>query len=296
MLMTMLLWGINVTSVKVAVQVLPPLGFGLMRYSFAATVLVVVLKRQEGSVGVSRRHLPWLALSGGIGLGLNQVCFLFGIRLISASLAAILLAMAPLMTAAVAALYSREPLTRRAVTAIAVSFGGVALVMAGGSERWSASWQGGLLILGAAATLATGAVLAKQPLRSYSSLRVTTWITLCGGLTLLPLGLPALIGAPWAAVTPTIWLAVSFTLIGATVLGNLAWNFAIKQLGATRTVTYTYLQPVVGIVIAALLLGERLTLPQILGAAIVLLGQALYSFRLRPATSSAEGEVEVQGG
>src|SRR5579864_6840688 len=73
MLGAMLIWGINITSVKVVVHSVPPLGFGLLRYTFASVLLFGLLRWREGSVGVERRHLPWLAGSGAIGLGINQI-------------------------------------------------------------------------------------------------------------------------------------------------------------------------------------------------------------------------------
>src|SRR5438552_2445214 len=84
----------------------------------------------------------------------------------------------------------RPRLRPRALMALLVSFGGVVMVIVGQGGRVSASWAGGLLILAAGVTLALGAVWAKWPLRTYSPLRVTAWMSLFGGLTLLPLGLP----------------------------------------------------------------------------------------------------------
>ena len=277
MLLTMLIWGANIVSAKIAVSAIPPLGFGFLRYLLAGGLLLALLRWRERSIGVRRADLPALALAGAIGIGLNQTCFLLGIHLISVSLSAIILATAPLLTACMAAVWAREPLGARAVFALAVSLGGVIVVIVGGESRLGASWLGALLILGAAATLGLGAILAKRPLRAYSAPRVTTWLALCGGLTLLPAGLPALLSTPPSAVTPPVLAATAFTVLGSTVLGQLAWNYAIKRLGATRTAAYTYLQPVVGIAIAALLLGERLHAIQIVGGVAVVLGLVLYS-------------------
>jgi drug/metabolite transporter (DMT)-like permease len=98
-----------------------------------------------------------------------------------------------------------------------------------------------------------------------------------GGLALLPPGLPALATTTPSSITPLIAAAIAFTVLGSTVLGNMAWNYAIQQLGATRTTTYTYLQPVVAVAIAAVLLRERLAPVQFLGGAVVLVGLLLYT-------------------
>lgn len=276
MLLTMLIWGANIVSVKIVVRTVAPLGFGFLRYLIAGCALLALLRWREGSATIRRGDLPWLAGAGAVGIGLNQVCFLLGIHLVSVSLASIILATAPLLTACMAALWVREPLSPRALSALAVSFGGVVITLGGGGTSLSASWRGGLLILGAAVTMGIGAILAKRPLRAYTSLRATTWMALAGGLTLLPTGLPALLSTPRGAFTAPIVAAMAFTVLGATLAGQLAWNYAIQRIGATRTIAYTYLQPVVGIAIAALLLGERLQPAQYLGGAVVILGLVLY--------------------
>jgi drug/metabolite transporter (DMT)-like permease len=277
MMLTMLIWGINITSVKVVVGALPPLGFGLLRYALASGVLFAILKWREGSLRVRRSDLGWVIPAGAIGIGCNQIAFLLGVRMMSASLAAIILATTPLITACLAAVMTHERLRPRALVALLISFCGVVVVIAGQGGRMSASWAGGLLILAAGVTLALGAVWAKWPLRTCSPLRVTAWMAFFGGLTLLPPGLPALATTTPSSITPLIAAAIAFTVLGSTVLGNMAWNYAVQQLGATRTAAYTYLQPVVAVAIAAVLLRERLAPVQFLGAAVVLLGLLLYA-------------------
>ncbi len=289
MLLTMLIWGANIVSVKVAVRVILPLGFGFLRYLLAGVILLVLLRAQEGSIGLRRADAPALALAAVVGIGLNQVGFLLGIRLISASLAAIILATTPLLTAGMAALWAHEPLRWRTLLALTISLAGVIVAIATGSTRLDASWLGGALIGGAALMLGLGAILAKRPLRAATSLRVTTWMVLCGGLALLPVGLPALLATPRAAVTPTIVAATAFTVLGSTVLGQLAWNYAIKHLGATRTATYTYLQPLVGLGVAGVVLGERLHALQVLGGAVVVVGLVLYARGTQMAGRHQEG-------
>jgi drug/metabolite transporter (DMT)-like permease len=277
MMLTMLIWGINITSVKVVVGALPPLGFGLVRYALASGVLFAILKWREGSLRVRRADLGWMIPAGAIGIGCNQIAFLLGVRMMSASLAAIILATTPLITACLAAGVAHERLRPRALMALLISFCGVVVVIVGQGGRMSASWAGGLLILAAGVTLALGAIWAKWPLRTCSPLRVTAWMAFVGGLALLPLGLPALATTAPSSITPLIAAAIAFTVLGSTVLGNMAWNYAVQQLGATRTAAYTYLQPVVAVAIAAVLLGERLAPVQFLGGAVVLLGLLLYA-------------------
>lgn len=283
MIGTMLMWGINISAAKVVVRAVPTSAFGLLRYTIAALVLAAVLKRREGSVRVHRRDLARLALVGAVGLGVYQVCFLAGISLVSASLAALILAVSPLLTAAVAAAWAHEPLGLRSSAVLVGSFAGVALVIAGEGRQMNVSWLGGLLILGSALSIALSAVWSKRPLHTYSSLRVTAWMCVAGAVVFLPSGAPALLSMSWSALTPLVVAAMTAIVLGGTILGNLAWNYAVQQIGATRTAAYTYMQPVVGVIVAVVLLGERLTPWQLLGGAVILLGLLLYPRPRRPA-------------
>jgi len=237
----------------------------VLRYALSALVLFPLLHRHEGAVGLARGRVGWLAAAGAVGLGLNQVAFLLGIGAVSAGLAAILLSTTPLITSVVAALWAREPLRRRVLVSLTVSFGGSVVVIVGGNGPLAGSLVGGSLILLSATALGLGAVLAKGALGVYSALRVTTWMCLVCSLTLLPLGLPGLLRGPTAPVTLPIVGATAFTVLGATVLGNLFWNDAVRRMGATRTALYTYLQPIIGVLAAIVLLGERLTMAEVFG-------------------------------
>lgn len=80
------------------------------------------------------------------------------------------------------------------LTLLASLAGGV-VVIAGDGAAVRASLPGGVLIVSVTATLS--AAIAQRPLHTYAALCVTTWMSLFDNLTLLPIGLPALVAASW---------------------------------------------------------------------------------------------------
>jgi drug/metabolite transporter (DMT)-like permease len=72
------------------------------------------------------------------------------------------------------------------------------------------------------------------------------------------------------------------TILASSVIRQFTWNYAIERLGATRTMAHTYLQPVVGIAVAAALPGERPHGMPFFGGAVVVLGLVLYTLGSRP--------------
>src|SRR5206468_3517509 len=123
----------------------------------------------------------------------------------------------------------------------------------------------------------------------YSALRVTAWTAVCGVLCLAPFAAGSLAGLHPAAISPQAWEALTFTSVGASVVNIVLWNYGLARVGVTRATVYGYLQPVLGVVFAALLLGDHLTPRQLAGGAVALLGTYLASSAtLAPTASRAE--------
>jgi drug/metabolite transporter (DMT)-like permease len=81
----------------------------------------------------------------------------------------------------------------------------------------------------------------------------------------------------WWTVQPRTWAAFSFTAVGASVVTLLLWNAGIARVGVTRATVYSYLQPILGVVFAAVLLGDHLTARQLAGGGVALVGTYLAS-------------------
>ena len=91
-------------------------------------------------------------------------------------------------------------------------------------------------------------------------------------MLLLPL---ALLERPWIALahTPvTAWGELAYLVVANTLLAYLWWNMGIQRVGAGRTAVFSNLIPPFGVLIAWLVLGESLTLLQLLGGGLCLVG------------------------
>jgi drug/metabolite transporter (DMT)-like permease len=88
----------------------------------------------------------------------------------------------------------------------------------------------------------------------------------------------------WASLSVSTWLALAYSTILGAGVAFVVWFKSIGEIGASRTVIYNNLIPPVAIVIAFVILGERLTVLQALGAVVVLSGVALTRFAPAKAT------------
>src|SRR5919201_2040175 len=137
LLVVVCLWGFNVTVTKYVLRHgFQPLAYSAVRYGAAALLFCGVTYRLEGTLRVRRRDLPLLLVAAAFGVWLNQLSFMYAVKLTTATTVGLVLGTIPIFTALIARVLGVERLSRRFWLASAVSFGGVALVAAG--SDWGA--------------------------------------------------------------------------------------------------------------------------------------------------------------
>jgi drug/metabolite transporter (DMT)-like permease len=280
------LFGASVVAVRVAVQDVPPLSLAVLRFGQGGLLLLLVLLLVggRGMLRAKWRDLPLLVLLGALLFAVFPVTFNASLRLIEASRGALLLATIPLWSALLARMARSERLSSRQFVGVLLSLGGVGLALA---ER-GAGGQGGLQTLaGDALMLVTAlcgaayAVLARRAFARYGALTVTTYAMVLGTLLLLPAAVvEGLVGVLPRLDRQAVALLVFLGVFGG-ALGFYLWTFALTRLTPTQVAVYINLNPLVAIVLAAMLLAERLTVAFAAGFGLVLLGVLLVNWPRR---------------
>jgi drug/metabolite transporter (DMT)-like permease len=268
-----LVWAVNFSVVKRALDAFDPLGFNALRFVLASAFVYVVL-RTAGPIRLpSREDLPRLILLGVVGNVLYQLGFVYGLDLTRAGNASVMMALTPLFIALLSWWFGHERPGRRTWIGGACSVVGVGLVshtalrLDGG-----ATLVGDLILIGAGMTWAAYTVGARPLLRRLGSVSTTAWTMWSGTVVLVLLGLPSLYAQDWGAVDAAAWGGLMFSAFLSIGLSYLIWYRGVERLGNTRTSIYANLTPAVALVVAALWLGERLTLGTALGAALTIGG------------------------
>jgi drug/metabolite transporter (DMT)-like permease len=279
LLATVSIWAFGFTVARYALtHGFEPLAYSALRFGSAAILVSGITYGLERSLSFRRRHAFHLAGAAFVGIYLNQLGFIYAIDLTNASTTALIFGSLPIVTAIFAYAMGVERLSRRFWIAAAISFAGVVLVAGGSPGEVSGNLLGDVLAFVGAVTWGFYSVAIVPLLRSYSAWRISAGALVFGSIPLLLTAIPQLVNQRWD-LEALVWAALAFSVLGPLVLTNLLWFTAIDRVGPSRATLVTNLQPFLAAVFAVALLGEDLTLLQILGGLAI--GAALVLARRR---------------
>ena len=282
MALVAVLWGSAFPVTRVLLEEMPPLGAAAWRTLLAA-VGVALFAAARGELPVLmptagiRRRLLVMALLGGplFVIGLNLSVLLTG-----ASIASFVTGTYPLLAVAVAAMLLGESLGRRVVAALVVAVIGLVLLARPGGAH--VELLGVFVALAAAVSFAVYLVLARlwgSP--SLPVLTIAFWLLVSSMVITGALQLLVDPGALRPDLSIRGWVALIWLALPASALPHLLVTSTLRRLPAGRAAPFLLLMPISGAVIAATLLGERLDLVQLVGAALILLGIGAATVRRR---------------
>jgi len=269
------LWSLNYATTKYAFRAWNPLAFAALRFLLAGALFASFVRWREGSLTVRRADVRLVVAAAAVGILGNQLTFNYAVENTTAGNTALILGASPAFAALLAMMAGHERVGRRHWLALGVSVTGVALVVQGGSGVQGAGYLGDVLAVGAALTWAAYSVMLRPLFARYSASRISALMIVLGGLMLLPFGLPQILSQDWAALGPLHVAAFAYSAIFPLVVTNLLYFRSLRRIGASRATLYMYLQPFLGVVFAALLIGEQVAPVQVLGGVVIVTGVSL---------------------
>jgi len=287
---TVLIWAFNVTVTRyVLTHGFQPLAYGALRYAAAALLAVSVALFLERSLSVgARRNLLLIALAAGFLL-INQVSFVYALKLSSATTVALILGTTPIFTAIVASLVGLERLTPQFWIATAVGFAGVALVALGSGGGISSDLGGVLLSIALSASWGCYSVLIAPLMRRYSPYRISAVVLCVMCVPFVALSSVQIASQDYSSISPLIWACLAFAIVGPLFLTNLLWFTAVHRVGPARATLFANVQPFVAALFAFLILSEHLHWLEVVGGFTILAGIVLERY-WRPAPVAVPAE------
>lgn len=264
-------WSSAFAAVAHGLRAFTPAELALLRFGIASLVLAPAVAL--GWIRLPpRRDWPAVALLALIGMTLYQLAFGHAMARVSVGTVAVIIALAPGVTALLAALRLREPLRAGMALGLGVAFAGVVLVTFGTGHAMRFE---PLALLVLVAVLATSVyfVWQKPLLARTTPIGFTTASIFAATLGLLPFGLhmpEKLLLAPLPQVASAAYLAIV-----PTVFGYVLWNWALSRAPASTVSSLLYAQPLLASVIAWAWLGQTVGPLTLVGGALTLAGVAL---------------------
>ena len=286
-------WGLNWPAVKIMLSVLPPFAARGLGLGLGVVLLVGLALLRRTPLWPAREAWPAVAIGGVLTVAAFNICTAFAQLTTSTSRAAVLTFTMPMMSAALAWLLLGERPDRRGALALALGGAGVAVlalpVLQGLADpRPGLSAWGLLLPLGAALAWALGTVATKRWPPPGDRIVLTAW-QLGIGAALASLASGALGERLPVVWPPRVLAALAWHVVIATAVAYVLWYRLLASATATVSSLTTLAVPVVGVIGAMALVGDRPSGADWLGFALVLGGAALAVLRVGspPAPSAA---------
>jgi len=248
---------------------------GRMSTALESTIVMAVITVVSGVACLRdriARPAPWRARAWvawlGVGDAMNVLLFFAAYKL-TIAVSVLTHYLTPVFVAIAAPLVLGERRTLRTTVAIAVSFGGLATMLApSGGGASAVVLESAALGAGSALFYASNVVVNKFVADSYSTSETMFW----HGVVATPL-LAAFVGpSAWAAIEPRAAVFLAIASIGPGALAGLAFVWGLRRMPAAHASTLTLLEPLVSIVLGAVALGEPLGVRSAAGGALILAG------------------------
>jgi drug/metabolite transporter (DMT)-like permease len=282
---TVLLWALNITVTKYMFEHgWRPLAYGTIRYFVAIALFWAFTYWRERSFRIARSDVK-LVLLAALMIFLNQLCFVYGVKLAHASTVALLLGTTPIFIGLISLVLRLEHLPGGFWIGALITFGGVALIALANGDV-GASLQGTLIAIATAFTWACYSVTIAPLMRRYSPYRISALVLAIGWV---PLALVSVrqIGEESFSFGWKVWLGFGYAVIGPLFLTNILWFTAIDRVGASRASLFANLQPFFAVFFALILLSESLDSLEIAGGALIFAGIAFERIVRRPVPTPA---------
>lgn len=268
-----ILWGGSFFFNGTALRELPPLTLVLLRVALGAAILLPLLRMQ--GIGFPKGTMGWKPFVA-IGLLNNVIPFsliVVGQTFIPSGLASILNATTPLFTVLVMAAASEEVLQMRRVAGVALGVVGVVILRGWGIEARPEQGVGILLCLGAALSYGLAALAARRILKDAAPLGTATFQLMAS--TVMMALVAGVVEQPWRLAVPGIatWSAVLGLAALSTAFAYIVFFQILRRSGASNVMLVTLLIPVTAIFLGWLVLGEPISMREIVGAIVI--GSAL---------------------
>ena len=279
-----IIWGTTYLAIAIAIQTLPPFISGAMRFLLAG-VLMAVWLRMRSPRPFAGVNLPAAALCGVLLAGIGNGFVIWAQQGIPSGITALIVAAMPVTVLVLDwAWFSRRAPTRQGLLGTAIALAGVTtIVLHTRTISGEASPLHLLALIIAVVGWSFGTLLQKRAAGKDQVFSFTGAQMLFGGLFQLAL---SVFDGEWArfdpaSVSTASWLAVGYLVVFGSLIGLNCYLWLLTRVSAAKVTTYALVNPVVALILGALVLHEEITSVAVIATLLVLFGVSLVLFQDR---------------
>ena len=277
-----LIWGSNFSIVKVALRDFPEIPFNAMRMITGTAVFLTALwvtrAASKPRPTLTRRDWIQLFLLGFVGTFLYQLCFVAAVRRTSVGNGSLIIGLSPIVISLMSAFVGHERIRPLRWAGVFLALLGLYFVVGHDVDFSGQTWRGDLLMLGGVMCWATYSVASQPILRRHSPLVVIALTFSVGAMSYVLVMTPILATVDWRSVSAFSWFLMFTSAFLALNVSYWIWYTGLQKLGGSRTSMYSYLTPIVAIIVAAIWLGEPIAFNQVAGATAIFAGLLITRF------------------
>jgi len=275
-LFAVVVWGISFIATKIAVGQISPTTVVWLRFAMGIPILLIaVIMRKQFAFPKGGEWL-YFALLGFLGISFHQWLQSNGLKTAQATTTAWIVSTSPAFIAILGWMVLKEKLNLLQSSGIVLAMIGVLGVVSKGDFSTLAIGKfgsyGDFLILISAVNWAVFSILSRRGLKQHPSTMMTLWVMTIGWL-ITSLAFFANKGyVEFPQLDARGWTAMIFLGIFTTGFAYIAWFDALSQLPAAQTGAFLFVEPLTSMVVASIILNEKITLVSVLGGAVILVG------------------------
>ncbi len=277
---------------KIVLKTFPSFGIVAFRVG-GATLAFCLLQKLTGTMRLERRKDYLLfAFYSLLGVVFNQIFFVKGLELTTATNTALLAVTIPVFATLVSSIFGFDKLTLQKLAGILIAaFGVVYLIDPSKASFSSTTTQGDLLIVINCLFYASYIAVSKDAIERNGALRSIAWLFLFGSVICLPIGGFAMRSIDFASVSFSIWLAMAYLILFPTIGAYYLNAWALARVAPSTVAVYIYLQPLIGFTLAVIFLGEHFTTQSLIAGLLIFLGVFFVTKTQKTPESRAERNV-----
>lgn len=277
LILIQILFGLNYSISKIVLEHFPPIVWSSFRIIISVLMMVTVaLITKRPHPKMERGFFVPLILFSLLGCIINQVSFLYGLKLTTATNSAILNTLIPVFTLLIVTILGYEKLTTHKFFGFTLAFGGILILRNVESMRFSnETFIGDLLNIVNCLSYSIFLAISKRFLEKYDRLWTTIWMFIYGSLGIGAIALPSWLTFQWPTFDLQLLLCMLYAIIGGTIFTYFLSIWTLARVKSSYVAIFIYLQPIVTTPMAWLMFGEVPTLRTLFSLILIFSGMLL---------------------